>query len=107
MNILPAYLGTNDEKPVRQAAVHTSSRGLFAIRKGKWKLFTHQGSGQNSKSLQDPDKPPMQLYDMSKDFSELNNLYNEHPEKVKELLGLLEKYKSQGQSQPSGLCDFL
>lgn len=111
MNILPAYLGTDKGLPIREATVHHSSQGKFAIRKGKWKLITHKGSGGNryktGPNMIKPNQPPMQLYDMSVDISEQKNLYESEPAKVKELLELLEKYKSEGHSQPDGAPDFM
>jgi arylsulfatase A len=41
-----------------------------------------------------------QLYDMESDPEEKINLWQEHPEIVKQLNTLLEKYKSEGRSTP-------
>ena len=47
------------------------------------------------KAANDPDG---QLYDMESDPAEQNNLWENHPEVVKELNELLEKYKKEGRS---------
>jgi len=103
-NILPALLGEELDKPIREAVVHHSSRGYFAIRQGKWKLILCQGSGGNrykeGPNAIKPDDPPGQLYNMAEDYRERRNLYLEHPDIVARLTNLLEKYKRQGYSRP-------
>ena len=42
--------------------------------------------------------PGVQLYDVASDMSEQNNLQAQHPEKVRELRALLDKYIEQGRS---------
>jgi len=102
VSIVPAIFGQKEKLPLREAIVHHSSSGRFSIRKGKWKLLDHKGSGGNryrdGKNAFDKDSPEIQLYDMSKDPSEAENLYKKYPEKVTELKRLLEKYKTAGRS---------
>ncbi len=108
-NMLPALLGKKLDRPIREATVHHSCDGLFAIRQGKWKLLTHKGSGSwNYSRARIPIQPPItqpdapgQLYDLSRDLGETNNLYKQHPQVVRRLTELLEKYKRQGRSRPS------
>lgn len=84
--------------PVREAVVHHSIRGVFAIRQGQWKLELCTDSGGWSKgSVNDA---PGQLYDMSKEVGEQKNEYNQHPEIVAKLTALLEKYVAEGRSTP-------
>ena len=102
-NILPALLGKKLDKPIREATVHHSGAGVFAIRQGEWKLILDtQGSGG---WVRPSDKYPVtgtpgQLYNMEKDPYEKNNLWDKRPEVVERLTGLLEKYKKQGRSRP-------
>ena len=42
----------------------------------------------------------MQLFDLSQDKAEQNNLFTKKPKKVKELLELLEKEVSKGRCTP-------
>ena len=103
-SILPALLGRKLAKPIREATVHHSSRGEFAIRQGPWKLILCRGSGGNRypsgpNAIKKAD-PPGQLYDMSKDIAERENLYRQRPEIVRRLTALLDKYKKQGRSRP-------
>jgi arylsulfatase A len=97
ISILPVLLGA-DTGPVREAVVHHSIRGNFAIRQGQWKLILCPDSGGWSRgTITDA---PCQLYDMSKDVGERTNEYNRHPEIVSRLLKLLEYYVAEGRSTP-------
>ena len=101
-NLMPELLGP-PAKPVREAIVHHSNGGMFAIREGTWKLELGLGSGGFSPPStveQAPGGPAGQLYDLSKDPEERYNLYQKRPEVVDRLATLLEKYKSQGYSRP-------
>jgi hypothetical protein len=75
---------------------------MFLIRRGPWKFIDGQGPGSGNYGAWQatPDDPPGQLYDMTQDVGEQNNLYNEQPEVVARLKDLLEKYKQQGHSRP-------
>ncbi|TKJ33509.1 MAG: arylsulfatase [Planctomycetes bacterium B3_Pla] len=98
-NILPALTGRKLDESIRQATVHHSISGMFAIRQGRWKLILGKGSGGWS-GRGKPDDPPIQLYDMNTDASERKNVCREHPQVVERLTRLLEKYKEQGYSRP-------
>jgi len=104
VSILPALLGKPLEKPLREATVHHSIGGYFAIRQGKWKLEMCRGSGgwgyPNESKAKQLDLPPVQLYDMTADVSERRNVAAEHPEVVKKLKALLAKYILDGRSTP-------
>lgn len=100
-NILPAMLAQNSE-PIREALVHHSLRGMFAIRQGDWKLVVGQGSGGFSQPRgmkHDPELPDGQLYHLAEDPQETKNLYAEHPERVAAMTTLLEKIQSGGRSR--------
>lgn len=92
------WLGKSSEK-VREAIVHHSGDGMFAIRKDKWKLILGRDSGGFSKNLKIDGIPVAaegQLYNLADDPGEKNNRYTEHPEKVAELSALLNTYQEQG-----------
>ncbi len=103
-NILPILLGEEYNEPVREATVHHSIYGSFAIRQGKWKLELCAGSGGWSKPgnsmAKEDGLPEIQLYDLSVDIKEENNLYDQYPEIVARLSKLLQKYKDEGRSVP-------
>lgn len=97
-SILP-NLESKVSKTVEQhPIVIISSKGLFAIRKGPWKLITGLGSGgftDPSEVKSKPGEAVGQLYNLEKDIHEDNNLYQQYPEKVKELSALLATIKKQ------------
>jgi arylsulfatase A-like enzyme len=97
VSILPALLGAAPG-PLREAVVHHSIRGAFAIRQDRWKLELCPGSGGWSKG--GVSDTPGQLYDMTQDVGERRNQYAKHPEVVSRLRNLLEKYVTDGRSTP-------
>ena len=89
-------------KTERPAVVHHSSQGLFAIRQGDWKLIVGRGSGgfTNPQKIEPkPGEPAGELYNLTKDPTEADNLYLKNPDVVKRLNDLLEKYKADGRSR--------
>lgn len=86
----------------REAVVHHSVDGNFAIRKGKWKLIFCEGSGgwtaPNNKAAIQQNLPSIQLYNIESDFAETQNLYKEYPEIVNELTDLMHTYIKNGRS---------
>jgi arylsulfatase A-like enzyme len=103
VSLLPDFLGTA-RVPVREAVVHHSINGSFSIRRGKWKLELCPGSGGWSypqpEKAQELGLPEMQLYDLSVDISEKNNVCDRHSEVAGELLHLLREYVARGRSTP-------
>lgn len=103
VSMLPNMLGTS-KTSAREATVHHSVNGTFAIRRGKWKLIDapHSGGWSSPKPGKDrklyKDLPLVQLYDMESDPGETANVQDRHPEVVEQLKALLEKYKSEGRS---------
>lgn len=103
VSLLPALLG-DATAPPREAVVHHSINGSFAIRQGQWKLALCPDSGGWS----DPKPgtpaaaklPPVQLYDLAGDPAETRNVAAEHPDVVARLTALLEKYVADGRSTP-------
>ena len=83
--------------------MHHSASGVFAIRKGNWKLIFGRGSGGFSRPRIIRPKPGEargQLYDLENDPSEKRNLYLKKPKVVKQLTALLDRYKKEGRSRP-------
>jgi arylsulfatase A len=108
VSFLPALLGT-DRGPLREAVVHHSINGSFAIRQGPWKLELCPDSGGWSAPRPGRDKtdqlPPIQLYNMQQDIGETHNVQDQHPDVVAQLTGLLEQYVAQGRSTPGAAQD--
>jgi len=105
-SILDAMKGGKGKREA--AVIHHSISGMFAIRKGRWKMVLGKGSGGWSSpktpkgGIVDPAKTvdvEGQLYDMVNDPEEKVNLFDKRPEVVRELKGLLEKYAKDGHSR--------
>ena len=109
-DMLPVLLGKQDEsESVRPHLLTQSFRGEFQLRQGNWKYLDHQGSGGNGydkgimKEYALPEKEPQasgQLYDLSSDPGETNNLFFANESKRKEMQALLERLKKTGRSAP-------
>ncbi len=112
VNMLPALLGKDEGKPIRQYTLHQTISLALAIRRGPWKYLDHKGSGGNNynrpgtwgmKQYVLPEKAPDapgQLYNLESDPGETTNLYFKNPEIVRELKGKLEEFKKSGRSAP-------
>jgi len=96
-NILPALMGEKLDHPIREAIVHHSGAGVFAIRQGPWKLIIGTKGGGYHKGPQSDSIG--QLYNLKDDPAEQHDLWDKHPEIVKRLKKLLEKYQREGHSR--------
>lgn len=110
VSILPVLLGEPLSAPVREATVHHSARGKFAIRQGDWVLIDAPGGDDNGARgepqwLRDergysPHPHAGELFNLREDRAQRHNLFAEKPELVRELKALLEKYVREGRSTP-------
>jgi hypothetical protein len=100
---LPDLLGTANG-PVREATVHHSINGSFAIRQGRWLLALCPDSGGWSPPRPGRDDtkglPPVQLFDLSSDLGQRRNREADRPEIVERMTRLLERYVKEGRSTP-------
>lgn len=109
-NMLPVLLGEKLTAPIREATVHHSAQGKFAIRKGDWVLIDAPSGDDNGargepKWLKEeggyrPHGQLGELYNLREDLAQRNNLFAEKPQLVLELKTLLERYKNEGRSTP-------
>ncbi len=106
-SILPALRGETLRRPIREATVHHSSRGNFAIRQGDWVYIDHSTGAENKESdyvlkalgvLEDSE--PAELYNLVDDPNQTTNVYGRHPEKALELKKRLDRYRSNSSSLP-------
>jgi arylsulfatase A-like enzyme len=102
-SFLPVLTGSG--KSSRDAIVHHTISGAFAIRQGPWKLALCPGSGGWS-APRDPEArkqglPETQLYRIADgDLAEQKNVAAENPEVVARLTRLLEKFVADGRTTP-------
>lgn len=81
VNVMPALLGEKEAKG-RTAILQQDNRGTsFGLREGNWKLVRIAKKNQDS----------IQLYDLSKDPGEKNNVAAEFPGQRKRLITLLDQ----------------
>ncbi|GAA4431203.1 sulfatase-like hydrolase/transferase [Ravibacter arvi] len=92
-SILSVLTGKSGYVEGQPAVVHSASNGYYAIREGDWKLIQGLGSGgftEPKTLIPAPGQPKGQLYNLAEDAGETTDLYQKHPEKVKELTEKLE-----------------
>ncbi len=75
-SLLPFFLG---KKPTGRDALFWEHQGNRAVRKGEWKIVADY-------------QQPWELYNLEEDRTELNNLAQMHPDKVKELIDLYDQW---------------
>jgi arylsulfatase A-like enzyme len=99
LSFLSAMHGKPIDRTRREAIVHHDIDGNFALRKGKWKLLVKATPGIGAPPpAHAKSQPDGHLYDVESDPGEKKNVASEHPEVVKELKALLEKYKRDDRS---------
>jgi arylsulfatase A-like enzyme len=101
VSLLPILEG-KATSPVREATVHHSIDGAFAIRQGDWKLIVARGSGgwSQPEAKAPKDLPAVQLYNLRDDPAETKNLQADQTARVDQMKALLEKYQNEGRSVP-------
>jgi arylsulfatase A-like enzyme len=110
VNILPALFGEQRKAPLREATVHHSAQGKFAIRRGDWVLILAPTGDDNGKQGEpawfQKDRGYAahtevgELYDLATDPTQKKNLYSTETTKVHELATLMERYVTEGRSTP-------
>jgi arylsulfatase A-like enzyme len=110
VDVLPAFLGEHRSAPLREATVHHSGQGKFAIRKGDWVLILAPTGDNNGKRGEPPwfrtnrsyvpHSQPGELFHLANDPMQKDNRYAKEPETVRELSALLERYVTDGRSTP-------
>ena len=91
VSLLPLFRG--GDKPIHEAVIHHSAAGVFAVRSGQWKLILGSGGGAI-------DGTTPHLYDLGADTGEKTDLAARHPEEVKRLTALVEKFVADGRTTP-------
>lgn len=103
-SFLPVLEGSQPaDQPIRGPIVmQAGSSSAMMIRSGDWKLINQLGSGGFSKPSTikaQPGDPAGQLYNLSNDLSEIDNLYLKHPEIVDRLEAEMQRVVNAGSSR--------
>ena len=103
VSFLPALKGEEIPNIGTRGVVHHSDSGVFAIRRGKWKLlFDNKGGSRRTNPKDKPviNSADLLLFDMENDVGETTNVSAEYPEVVESLKKLLAEYVNNGRSTP-------
>ncbi len=107
-DIWPLISGQAGAKTPHEAFFYHSAMGkLAAVRSGKWKLHIAPPEyipKKNARNAPPTPPPALQLYDLEADIGEKNNVAAEHPDVLKRLTELLEKFDAEikANSRPVG-----
>ena len=99
VSFLPILKG--EQRPTRPPVIHHSSAGYFAIRDGRWKLNMIRGSGGSLAPRiveAKPGEPQFELYDISADLAETNNVAGQEPGVVSRLRDEITRIVTTGRS---------
>jgi arylsulfatase A-like enzyme len=103
-SLLPIFQDPNTTDFKREATVHHSINGSFAIRKDQWKMIFCPDSGGWSDPKPNAEEiselPIFQLYDLMTDPEEQTNLYGKQSEVEHRLQQLMLQYIQEGRSTP-------
>jgi arylsulfatase A len=102
-SFLPVLTGDPATGPRRTFSVHHSLQGVFALREGPWKYVPSRGSGGFSvpKSVKaKAGEPAAQLYRMTPDFSESQNVAGDEPATVERLARRLREIQESPRTRP-------
>jgi hypothetical protein len=100
-DVSKAWLGQKYEGTLRPDVIVHSADGNFAIRKGPWKWIEGIAADDVKPAAKKAHKDQFQrmLYDVKSDIAETKEVSAQHPEVVKELEALLNRYRDGGYSR--------
>jgi arylsulfatase A len=102
--IQPALSGKQGATTVRPHLIHHAGNGMFAIREGGWKLIEGLGSGGFTapvKIAPTAQGPKGQLFHLSADPNEREDVYLKQPAEVARLTRLLNTARDAGRTRPA------
>ena len=105
-NLLPALRSEKLTTPIREATVHHSARGTFAIRQGDW-VYIDAPSGANNREPDSvlktlgvkPHDQQTELFNLRTDPRQTTNLIAERPDQAERLLAILDRYRAGAPSR--------
>jgi len=104
-NFLPVAEGALLPTPLREATVHNTSEKIWGLRQGKWLYVDGPTGGLREMpdffmALRDYEEftDEVLLFDLEADLGQRNNLSKKHPDRIKAMATLLQRYRDQGHS---------
>lgn len=94
----PIFFGESAKAPIRRTGIFQTGPGTFAIREGDWKLCMTKRPTWNGNELILPESS-YELYNLCDDPYESRDLFQQQPERAKQLRQLLLDLVKQGRSQ--------
>lgn len=100
-NLLPVLKGEDYPSPLREATVQNTNKSQYALRQGDWVYINkHTGAGQPEPEAylkrfglhRFPKDSPGLLFNLRDDPRQSKNLFEENPERVAAMSGLLGSY---------------
>ena len=97
-NVLPALLG--EAKDGREHLIEHANG--IALRKGHWKLIPNMplAGVVNRRPVNPANARGPELYDLTDDLGEMKNLVKEQPERVEEMMGLIQDLARRQRTRP-------
>jgi len=84
-SLVPAF----DNQPIKREAIFWEHEGNRAIRMGKWKLVAKV---QRNCQFTETDKDSWELYDLESDRTETNDLSQQYPDRVRDMVNRWEQW---------------
>lgn len=97
-SLLPLLTG-GDWTTTRAPVIHHSSRGMFAVRDGDWKIVCGNGSGGREQPAGEPFQGPYFLFDLVDDPEETKNVIDQNPDVAARMTEALETIRAGGRSR--------
>ena len=94
----PVFFGEDVKPPVRTTGIFQTGRGKFAIRQDNWKLCMTTRPTWNNNELVLPESG-YELYNLGDDPGESRDIYQQQPERAKQLRELLLDLVTKGRSR--------
>ena len=102
-NLLPGLLGEETDLPVREVLIHNTFAKRWAVRKGPW-LYINDKTGQHTEMPESFKKirgytdfeTNGLLFNLEEDPEQRVNLYEEYPERVREMEQLIDSELAKG-----------
>lgn len=93
-NLTPLLFGKESNKPIRDVYIHH----YYGVRKGNWKLIFDL---ESIDSVTINSVWAEELYNLGEDLAESNNMIDDHPDIVEELISTFVEIKNLGFSRPT------